>query len=92
MVYSLGNRYGWLGPIDLYLHVEEMLSSHNYKLRYIENCGGRFFDYFTTTREYEQEVREAIENALEDEFLDRGIEDELIVLERVFKGGRVIMG
>lgn len=92
MVYSFGNRYSWFGPVDLYMHVETMLSSYNYKLKHIENYGGKFFDYFTTTEEYEKEVREAIDTALDDEFLDREIEGELIVLKRVFKGGRIIMG
>lgn len=92
MVYSFGSRYSWIGSVDLYIHLEKILSSYNYKLKHIENYGGSFFDYFTTTEEYEKEVREAIDTALDDEFLDREIEGELIVLKRVFKGGRVIMG
>lgn len=92
MVLSLGNRYSWCGSIELYMHVETILSSYNYKLKHIENYGGKFFDYFTTTREYEKEVCEAIEMALDSEFLDRNIEGELIVLKRVFKGGNVVMG
>jgi hypothetical protein len=92
MVYSFGNRYSWFGPVDLYMHVETILSSYNYKLKHIENYGGSFFDYFITTGEYIEEVLDAIETALGDEFLDREIEGELIVLKRVFKGGRVIMG
>ena len=63
--------------------METILCSYNYKLKHIENYGGKFFDYFTTTREYEKEVREAIETTLEDEFLDREIEGDLVVLQRV---------
>ncbi len=92
MVYSFGNRYSWCGPVELYMQIETILCSYNYKLKHIENYGGKFFDYFTTTREYEKEVREAIDTALEDEFLDREIEGDLIELKRVFTGGIVIMG
>jgi len=63
-----------------------------YRLKHIENYGGRFFDYFMTTREYEEEVRDAIEAALDDEFLNKEIEGELLVLQRVFYGGKVMMG
>lgn len=92
MVYSLGNRYSWLGSVDLYMHIEMILSSYNYRLKHIENYGGRFFDYFMTTREYEEEVRDAIKAALDDEFLNKEIEGEILVLQRVFHGGKVIMG
>lgn len=92
MVYSLGNRYSWLGSVSLYMHIEMILSSYNYRLKHIENYGGRFFDYFMTTPEYEKEVRDAIETALSDEFLDRETENEMIELQRVFIGGKVIMG
>ncbi len=92
MVYSLGNGYSWLGPIELYMHIETILSSCNYKLKYIESYGGMFFDYFIMTGDYVKEVLDAIETAMESEFLDKDIEDELIELRRVFIGGRVIMG
>jgi len=92
MVYSFGNRYSWFGPVELYMHIEEVLCSYNYKLKHIESYGGRFFDYFRTTREYEKEVFNTLETALDSEFLDREIEAELIDLKRMFKGGRVIMG
>lgn len=92
MVYSFGNKYSWLGPVELYMQMETILCSYNYKLKHIENYGGRFFDYFTTTREYEKEVLDAIEVALDDEFLNKEIEGEILVLQRVFYGGKVIMG
>jgi hypothetical protein len=92
MMYSLGNRYSWCGPVELYMRIEMILSSYNYKLKHIENYGGRFFDYFMTTPEYEKEVRDAIETALDDEFLDREIEGELVEVRRVFIGGKVILG
>ncbi len=71
MVYSLVNRYSWLGSVSLYMHIEMILSSYNYKLKHIENYGGRFFDYFMTTHEYGKEIRDVIEEALDDEFLDK---------------------
>jgi hypothetical protein len=92
MVYSLGNRYSWLGPVELYMNVESILCSYNYKLKHIESCGGMFCDYFRMTREYVREALIAIETALDDDFLDLEIEGELIDLKRVFKGGGVIMG
>lgn len=92
IVFSLGSRFSWCGSVDLYMRIEEILSSYNYKLKHIENYGGRFFDYFMTTPEYEDEVRKAIDSALDDEFLDREIEGELLVLQRVFCRGKVIMG
>ncbi len=92
MVLSLGNRYSWCGPIDLYMRIETILWSYNDKLKHIESCGGRFFDYFRMTGEFVEEVLTAIETALASEFLDAEIEDELIELRRVFEGGNVIMG
>lgn len=92
MVYSFGNRYSWLGSIELYMNIETILSSYNYKLKHIENCAGMFFDYFIMTVEYVKEVLEALETALDNEFLDKAIEGELIELRRVFTGGKVIMG
>jgi hypothetical protein len=92
MVCSLGSRYSWLGPVDLYMRIEMILSSYNYKLKHIESYRGRFIDYFMTTREYEKEIRDAIEAALDDEFLDKEIQGELLVLHRVFYGAKVIMG
>jgi hypothetical protein len=65
------------------MQMEKILSSYNYKLKHIENYGGRFFDYFTTKGKYVKEVLEAIETALDDEFLDREIEGDLVVLQRV---------
>ncbi len=45
-----------------------------------------------TTREYEEEVLDAIKAALDDKFLNKEIEGELLVLQRVFYGGKIIMG
>lgn len=92
MVFSLGNRYSWYGSIDLYIRIETILWSYNYKLKHTDSYGGMFFDYFRMTKEYAAEVLTAIETALASEFLDAEIEDELIDLRRVFKRGKVIMG
>lgn len=65
----------------------------NYKLRHSESYGGRFFDYFRTTIEFEREVLEAIETALDDELLGRKIDGELIDLKKSVqerKGNHVI--
>ncbi len=92
MVFSVGNRYSWCGSIDLFIRIETILWSYNYKLKHIDSYGGRFFDYFRMTGEYAAEALKAIEIALESEFLDAEIEDDLIDLRRVFTGGNIIMG
>lgn len=61
-------------------------------MKHIESYGGMFFDYFIMTVDYVEEVLNAIETAMESEFLDKDIEGELIELRRVFIGGSVIMG
>jgi hypothetical protein len=92
MIHSLSNGRSWIGSINTYIELEELLENYNRNLKIIDCLDGNFFDWLAVTEEYSEEMFNAIENALTDERLDVATEDHLLVMREVFKNGKIIMG
>lgn len=92
MIHSMANGKSWIGSINVYMEIEELLTVYNLNLKFIDCYDGNFFDWLIVKDEYSNEMLDAIELALSDDRLDVVTEDHLLVLREVFKNGRVIMG
>lgn len=92
MIHSTANGKSWIGPINIYIEIEEILTKYNLNLLYIDCYDGNFFEWLIITDDYCEEMLDAIEMALSDERLDVVIEDHLLIMREVFKDGNVIMG
>jgi hypothetical protein len=92
MIHSMANGRCWIGSINVYMEIEELLSKYNLKLKFIDCYSGNFFDWLMVKDDYSEEMLDAIEMALSDERLDVVIEDHLILMREVFKNGQIIMG
>jgi hypothetical protein len=92
MIHSMANGRCWIGSINVYMEIEELLSKYNLNLKFIDCHGGNFFDWLMVTDDYSKEMLDAIEIALSDERLDVAIEGHLLLMREVFKNGTVIMG
>jgi hypothetical protein len=88
----MANGKSWIGPINVYMELEEILEKHNLNLRIIDCLDGNFFDWLAVREEYSEEMFNAIENALSDERLDVATEGHLLVMKEVLKNGNIIMG
>lgn len=92
MIHSMANGRCWIGSINVYMEIEELLSKYNLNLKFIDCLDGSFFEWVIVKDDYSNEVFEAIEMALTDERLDVVIEDHLLLIREVFKNGKIIMG
>lgn len=92
MVHSMANGRSWIGSINVYMELEEILEKYNLNLRIIDCLDGNFFDWLAVRDEYSEEMFNAIENALSDEKIDIVTEDHLLLMREVFKSGKIIMG
>jgi hypothetical protein len=92
MIHSMANGRCWIGSINIYMELEELLGKYNQNLKLIDSYDGTFFDWLAVTDDYSKEMLDAIEMALSDERLDVVIENHLLVMREVFKNGTVIMG
>jgi hypothetical protein len=88
----MSNGKCWIGSIDTYIELEELLEKYNRNLKIIDCLDGNFFDWLAVTEEYSEEMFNAIENALSDERLDVATEGHLLVMKEVLRGGNIIMG
>jgi DUF971 family protein len=91
-IHSMANGRCWIGSINVYMRLEELLGKYNQNLQFIDCLDGNFFDWLMVAEEYSEEMFDAIETALSDERLDVVIEDHLLLMREVFKNGKIIMG
>jgi hypothetical protein len=91
-IHSMANGRCWIGSINIYMELEELLGRYNQNLKLIDSYNGSFFDWLAVTDEYSKEMLNAIETALSDERLDLATEGHLLVMREVFKNGKIIMG
>jgi len=92
MICSLGNGTCWNGSFELYLRLDDFLSSLNASLKQIQGFGGDFFDYYLMTEQYAEEVQRTIGDALASCDLDEEMQHHLAALYEVLRGGKIIMG
>jgi len=92
MIHSLANGKSWIGSLNVYMGLEDLLGKYNQNLQFIDCLDGNFFDWLAVTEEYSEEMFNAIENALSDEKIDVVTENHLLVMREVFKNGKIIMG
>ncbi len=92
MIYSLNNGNCWNGSFELYLQIEDILSTLNNGLRHIDGFDGEFFDYFKVNEQYSEEVLRTISDALASRTVNEEIGYHLATLYEVYRGGNVIMG
>ena len=91
-IHSMANGRCWIGSINIYMELEELLGKYNQNLKLIDSYDGNFFDWMMITEEYSKEMLNAIETALSDKRLDLAIEGHLLIMREVFKNGKIIMG
>ena len=92
MIHSFANGRSWIGSINTYMELEELLEKYNPNLQFIDCLEGNFFDWLMINEEYSQEMSNAIENALSDEKIDVVTEGYLFAMKEVLNGGNIIMG
>ena len=92
MIHSLANGRSWIGSINTYMELEELLGKYNPNLQFTDCLEGNFFDWLVVTEEYSEEFFKAIEKALSDEKIDVVTEDHLFAMKGVLNGGNIIMG